>query len=81
MDEYYHRRYYSSRKSCSYRIPTGLIKAAVAYYGEYRDEIDEEIEAKRRVGKGWGCGCCRVGAWGVKALPIASERSGFSSSE
>jgi hypothetical protein len=25
-------------------IPTGLVEAAVAYYGEYRDEIDEEIE-------------------------------------
>jgi hypothetical protein len=26
------------------RIPTGLVEAAVAYYGEYRDEIDAEIE-------------------------------------
>jgi hypothetical protein len=26
------------------RIPTGLVEAAAAYYGEYRDEIDEEIE-------------------------------------
>jgi hypothetical protein len=26
------------------QIPTGLVEAAVAYYGEYRDEIDEEIE-------------------------------------
>lgn len=25
-------------------IPPGLLQAAVAYYGEYRDEIDEEIE-------------------------------------
>jgi hypothetical protein len=25
-------------------IPLGLVEAAVAYYGEYRDEIDEEIE-------------------------------------
>jgi uncharacterized protein (DUF433 family) len=24
-------------------IPAGLVEAAVAYYGEYRDEIDEEI--------------------------------------
>jgi uncharacterized protein (DUF433 family) len=26
------------------RIPAGLVEAAVAYYGEYRDEIDEQIE-------------------------------------
>ncbi|MGH3319571.1 MAG: hypothetical protein ACRDN9_05210 [Streptosporangiaceae bacterium] len=26
------------------QIPTGLVEAAVAYYGEYRDEIDREIE-------------------------------------
>ena len=26
------------------QIPTGLVEAAAAYYGEYRDEIDEEIE-------------------------------------
>ena len=25
-------------------VPAGLIEAAVAYYGEYRDEIDEQIE-------------------------------------
>lgn len=27
------------------QIPTGLVQAAVAYYGEYRDEIDAEIAA------------------------------------
>lgn len=26
------------------QIPAGLVEAAVAYYGEYRDEIDEQIE-------------------------------------
>ncbi|MBO0808729.1 MAG: hypothetical protein J2P32_10565, partial [Actinobacteria bacterium] len=26
------------------QIPVGLVEAAVAYYGEYRDEIDREIE-------------------------------------
>ncbi|HLX47757.1 MAG TPA: hypothetical protein VKS82_05455 [Streptosporangiaceae bacterium] len=26
------------------RIPVGLVEAAVTYYGEYRDEIDREIE-------------------------------------
>lgn len=26
------------------QVPSGLVEAAVAYYGEYRDEIDEEIE-------------------------------------
>jgi uncharacterized protein (DUF433 family) len=26
-------------------VPTGLVEAAVAYYGEYRHEIDTEIEA------------------------------------
>lgn len=25
-------------------VPTGLVEAAVAYYGEYKDEIDAEIE-------------------------------------
>lgn len=25
-------------------VPAGLVEAAVAYYGEYRDEIDEQIE-------------------------------------
>lgn len=27
------------------QIPTGLVQAAVAYFGEYRDEIDAEIAA------------------------------------
>jgi uncharacterized protein (DUF433 family) len=27
------------------QIPTGLVQAAVTYYGEYRDEIDAEIAA------------------------------------
>ncbi len=26
------------------QVPVGLVEAAVAYYGEYRDEIDQEIE-------------------------------------
>jgi hypothetical protein len=26
------------------QVPSGLVEAAVAYYGEYRDEIDREIE-------------------------------------
>jgi uncharacterized protein (DUF433 family) len=26
------------------QVPTGLIEAAAAYYGEYREEIDAEIE-------------------------------------
>jgi len=26
------------------RVPVGLVQAAVAYFGEYRDEIDAEIE-------------------------------------
>jgi hypothetical protein len=26
------------------RVPSGVVEAAVAYYGEYRDEVDEEIE-------------------------------------
>ena len=26
------------------QIPAGLVEAAVAYYGEYRDEIDRETE-------------------------------------
>lgn len=25
-------------------VPAGLVEAAVTYYGEYRDEIDEQIE-------------------------------------
>ena len=27
------------------QIPTGLVQAVVAYYGEYRDEIDAELAA------------------------------------
>ena len=27
------------------QIPIGLVQAAVAYYGQYRDEIDAEIAA------------------------------------
>jgi len=27
------------------QVPAGLVEAAVAYYGEYRDEIDIEIES------------------------------------
>ena len=26
------------------QIPAGLVEAAVVYYGEYREEIDEQIE-------------------------------------
>jgi hypothetical protein len=26
------------------QVPSGLVEAAVAYYGDYREEIDEEIE-------------------------------------
>ena len=26
------------------QVPAGLVEAAVAYYGQYRDEIDREIE-------------------------------------
>jgi hypothetical protein len=26
------------------RVPVGLVEAAVTYYGEYRDEVDREIE-------------------------------------
>ncbi|HYK27029.1 MAG TPA: hypothetical protein VEV61_03595 [Streptosporangiaceae bacterium] len=26
------------------QVPAGLVEAAVAYYGDYRDEIDREIE-------------------------------------
>lgn len=26
------------------QVPAGLVEAAVAYYGEYRDEIDSEID-------------------------------------
>ncbi len=32
-------------------IPLGLIQAAVAYYGAYRDEIDEWIELNARESK------------------------------
>jgi uncharacterized protein (DUF433 family) len=34
----------SFRESAEYlEVPVGLVEAAVAYYGEYRDEIDQEI--------------------------------------
>jgi hypothetical protein len=33
------------REAAEYlEVPAGLVEAAVAYYGEYRDEIDQEIE-------------------------------------
>ncbi len=35
----------SIREAAEYlEVPAGLLEAAVAYYGEYRDEIDQEIE-------------------------------------
>jgi hypothetical protein len=35
----------SIREAAEYlEVPAGLVEAAVAYYGEYRDEIDREIE-------------------------------------
>ena len=35
----------SIREAAEYlEVPVGLVEAAVAYYGEYRDEIDQEIE-------------------------------------
>lgn len=35
----------SIREAAEYlEVPAGLVEAAVAYYGEYRDEIDQEIE-------------------------------------
>jgi hypothetical protein len=37
--------YGSTQAAADYlQIPVGLVDAAVAYYGEYRDEIDREIE-------------------------------------
>ena len=33
------------------QIPLGLVQAAVAYYGAYRDEIDEWIELNTREGE------------------------------
>jgi uncharacterized protein (DUF433 family) len=35
----------SIRQAAEYlEVPAGLVEAAVAYYGGYRDEIDQEIE-------------------------------------
>jgi uncharacterized protein (DUF433 family) len=35
----------SMREAAEYlEVPAGLVEAAEAYYGEYRDEIDQEIE-------------------------------------
>jgi uncharacterized protein (DUF433 family) len=35
----------SPQRAADYlEVPAGLIQAAVAYYGDYRDEIDAEIE-------------------------------------
>jgi hypothetical protein len=35
----------SIREAAGYlEVPVGLVEAAVAYYGEYRDEIDRDIE-------------------------------------
>jgi uncharacterized protein (DUF433 family) len=36
------------------QIPAGLVEAAVAYYGEYRDEIDAKIESNEaEYERGW----------------------------
>jgi uncharacterized protein (DUF433 family) len=36
------------------QIPLGLVEAAVAYYGEYRDEIDAQIELNEaEYERGW----------------------------
>lgn len=45
-------------------VPVGLVEAAVAYYGEYRDEIDSEIEANEKAYE-WGRA---TAAAGEKAL-------------
>lgn len=35
----------SARAAAEYlQLPSGVVEAAVAYYGDYRDEIDEEID-------------------------------------
>jgi hypothetical protein len=35
----------SIREAAEYlEVPAGLVEAAVAYYGEYRDEVDRDIE-------------------------------------
>lgn len=35
----------SAAEAAAYlQVPAGLVQATVAYYGEYRDEIDEEIQ-------------------------------------
>ena len=35
----------SARAAAEYlQVPAGVVEAAVAYYGEYRDEVDEEIQ-------------------------------------
>jgi hypothetical protein len=39
------------REAAYLQIPLGLIQAAVAYYGAYRDEIDEWIELNAREGE------------------------------
>jgi uncharacterized protein (DUF433 family) len=42
----------NKREAAEYlQVPLGLIQAAVAYYGAYRDEIDEWIELNAREGE------------------------------
>jgi hypothetical protein len=53
------------REAAAYlEIPLGLIQAAVAYYGAYREEVDEWIELNAREGQ------AAYGAWlaGQQAL-------------
>ena len=47
-------------------IPVGLVEAAVNYYGEYRDEIDEEIALNQAE---WERG---YGAWEAGQRALAS---------
>lgn len=47
------------------QVPIGLVEAAVAYYGEYRDEIDAEIEFNEAEYER-GCAAAAAGALALR---------------
>ena len=52
------------RRHATFEMPLGLVQAAISYYGAYRDEIDQWIEANEwqvaEAHTAWSArpGCC-----------------------
>lgn len=59
----------SVEKSAAYlEVPTGLVQAAFAYYGDYRGEIDAEIAANEAAfERGFAGAATRIGESGARS--------------